>query len=485
MKSLEELKQNLTNNKSEDLLFLNKYLLENTKTENDFFKKCEICKYMKTLCDGDKKLTEKYKNVFSFVDVEFFKYIFSRIKAKNSKKQWDLILDYVDKAFWYFDLPKNEISFDDIQDYFLYAMLTEKTNLTFLIGIESWVYSEKANALKNKANYFEAIECLKHSIKCSPMSFQYYNAILSCFIKIKDYNNLLKYLNESYKVIKKQEHLAIYYYYYALYFYYTKKYSLAKCCAVYSTKFNVSFIHKNKLVEIVEDINNNEKIKTPHFKVEPDTLLKKANIPTWYSKEIMLCSLALFQKCLSKENKDKKLTNQVKKLLVSFNLNDYIKEYETNMLTDQNMYHFDNLKFSLKLSKSWKVIYKSAEPNAQELTILHAIKNDDSLTVYVDKKIEKDKFTIYCEYNIQKLIQSGFSIVNQKKFTTLSGYNVNLSLLKITKNYYVYTAFFMLENNNFCNITMTMNSFTEQNEKEMFKILSSLNAFYSINPQDN
>ena len=61
------------------------------------------------------------------------------------------MLVYVNKAKWYFNLPQNEISFDAIEDYYLYNIIFEKLNAEseFKMGIESWVYYEQANVYKN------------------------------------------------------------------------------------------------------------------------------------------------------------------------------------------------------------------------------------------------------------------------------------------------------------------------------------------------
>lgn len=484
MKTLQEIKTELTGEIEKDLQSLNGYLFLETKTEPEFYNKLEICKYMKSLCDSNDKLFELYRNNFSLIDVEYFRYLYSKVNTKHGKKQWELMLAYIDKAIWYFDLPQKELSFDGFEDYYIYAQLNPDKNIKFFMGIESWVYYEQAIAYKNLGNLDIAIEILKYCIECSPMTFSYYEQLFSCLEKAKMFDELKTALVESHKIITTIPQLSIYYYYWSIYFYHTKNYSVSKTCAFFSTKHNLVFTYRNKLAEIVDIINSNEKIVTPYFNIKPEDVLRKYNIPTWFSEKTMQAVLGLYSICVARQVSDRQILKQARNMLLTFRMKDYIEEVTTNILTEENMYHFETYKMSLKLNKKWTVVDIIDSPDFKEGTVFFALDNDDNFSIFV-KSMQGQNYKELCKDNVKQLNLSGFEIVKEYDFLTLNNKNIKYCEIKVDKNTNMLSAFINIDDNYFCNVYMTFKDNLESRKKEFFKIINSINIFCPIIHQYN
>ena len=484
MKTLQEIKTELSGNIERDLQTLNSYLFIETKTEQEFYKKLDICKYMKSLCQTNAELFELYRNHISVIDVEYFRYLYSKLNTKHGKKQWEFMLAYTDKAIQYFDLPQNELSFDGFEDYYIYTQLNKDKNIKFYMGIESWIYYEQAIAYKNLGNLDIAIELLKYCIKCSPMTFSYYEQLFSCLEKSKMYEELKDALIDCHKIITTIPQLSIYYYYWSIYFYNIKNYSVSKTCAYFSSKHNLVFTYRNRLVEIIDTINSDEKIITPYFNIKPEDVLKKYGIPSWFSEDTMMAVLGLYTICVARQVSDRQILKQARNMLHTFRMKDYIEEVNTNILTEENMYHFNTYKMSLKLSKKWTVVDIIDSPNFKEGTVFFALDNDDNFSIFV-KNLQGQDYDELCTRNVKQLNISGFNVINESNFLTLNNKNIKFCEIKVDKTTNMLSAFINIDENYFCNVYMTFKDNFEERKKEFLKIINSITVFCPIIQQDN
>lgn len=477
MKKLQSILEELSgDNKDADLNILINEAKEKVNTEQELYDRMEICKYIKINYNYQQN-SVIYAQIGNF-DREFFKYIESKVNFKNGKKQWNLMLDYINRVYDYFDISDDEVIFDTFEDYFLYLTMNPNiVNLKFKQGIEGWIFYKRAIAYRNLKHYNLAINDLYSGIKCSPMSFAIYEELFKCYLKIKDYNKLKECLNLSYKIAKTSNDLSVFYYYMAQYYYKTNNLQVAKACAVYATKFDINFIQKNQLIEMFNTIVNMDNLVTDVFVARTEEVLKKHNIPIWYSQEMMLATILCYKTCVTKVIDNNMLKNLSRKRLITYRLNGYIEQIDTNEYTDQNMVLYENYEFSVKLSKKWKIIYKVDNNSLEQGTILDAINGDDTLTIVMDKNINGLDFETIFNENIKDL--------NEHKINTEVLHEVTTITKKIIKRVIVnkddksvVMNFFMFNNKMFIISASKMDY-----EKEIYKIINSFKTFLSINHQ--
>ena len=484
MKTLDEIKQTLSGNLDVDLDLLYNEITKQTDNETDFFNQMQICKYMKSLCDTYSNKSAVYLQKINKLEKEFFAYIESKVNIKNGKKQWDNMLYYLNIAFDYFDITDNKLVFDTFEDYFVFATLNPNSfPVKFTTGIEGWLYYKRAIAYKNLKNYDMAIKDFNSCKKCSPMSYPAYFELCNCYLELKDYVNLKIVLDNSYKIIKSLEDLGSYYYLYSFYYLNKHNYQLAKACALYSLKFNISLVMRNKIVELLNNIISDKNIVTDVFNNLPEQILKKQKLPLWFAKEILASYLIMYKSCINNIINDKNLQKNIYKKLMMFRLKAYIEQIETNETTSQNMYMFEEYEFYLKLDKNWKVVFQKDDKELIEGSIMECVFNDDTLSFVIDKNKENYDLDYLYKENLETLKEAGFNIIQENTYSTITKKNIK-SIVVGSKEQNVLMDFMLLDNN-YLLIISTNQSNGSDKQKLLLKIINTIRSFKSINQQIN
>lgn len=480
MKSLNELQEDLTGNKEVDFDLIYNEMCSQVYEEQDFFKQMELCKFLKKNCETYSLKSSIYLQKINQLEKEFFTYIEKKVNLKNSKKQWDNMIYYLNIAFDYFDINNKVIIFDNFEDYFIYSTLNIKgEKYNFTSGINGWLYYKRAFAYKNLKIYDKAIDDLQSCIKCSPMSFMPFELLANCYLDLKDCDNLKKCLEDSYKIIKTFEDLGCYYFYYAQYFYLCKNFQMVKACAFYGLKFNLSLNMKNKIVGLINEILADKFVVTDAFNMLPEELLLKKNIPTWFSKDIMISYLVLYKACVRNVVDNKNLKNSVRKKLYQFKLNAYAQQIEINETTNENMYLFENLGFCCKLSKNWQVIYINENKNLKDGTLMQCINNDDSISFVVDVNSQKYSLEYLYNMNIETLKNSGFTFIKQKDIFTINKNTIKSLIVKSKSNKKVLMNFLMLDNNILLILSTNMQN-DDSSDKLLLNIIKTIQIYKPI-----
>ncbi len=483
MKTLEEIKQTLSGNLDIDLDLLYNEIIKQTDNEKDYFSQMQICKYMKSLCDTYSNKSVIYLQKINKLEKEFFAYIESKVNIKNGKKQWDNMIYYLNIAYDYFDVTDNKLVFDNFEDFFIFATLHPNSfPIKFTTGIEGWLYYRRAIAYKNLKNYDMAIKDFNSCIKCSPMSYPAYFELCNCYLELKDFVNLKIVLDKSYNIIKSMEDLGAYYFLYSYYYYNNNNYQLSKACALYSLKFNLSFVMRNKILELLNNILLNNKVVTDAFNNLPEQVLSKQKLPLWFSKEIMASYLIMYKSCINNIIDDKNLRKNVRKKLMMYKLKDYVLQIETNETTTQNMYMFEQYEFYFKLDKKWKVVFQKDDPSLIEGAIFECVYNNDTLSFVIDRNKEKYDFEYLYQQNLKTLKNSRFGIIQESSFSTIGKKNIKSVIIGSNDKQNVLMNFILLDNNILLIISTNQSNEIDK-QKLLLNIISTIQDFKSINQQ--
>ncbi len=483
MKTLDEIKQTLSGNLDVDLDLLYNEITKQTDNETDFFNQMQICKYMKSLCGTYSNKLAIYLQKINKLEKEFFAYIEKKVNIKNGKKQWDNMIYYLNIAFEYFEVTDNKLVFDNFENFFIFATLHQNSfPIKFTTGVEGWLYYRRAIAYKNLKNYDMAIKDFKSCLKCSPMSFPAYFELCNSYLELKDFESLKFFLDKSYNIIKSLEDLGAYYYLYSFYFYNKNNYQLAKACALYSLKFNLSFVMRNKILQLLNSILLNDKVVTDAFNNLPEQVLGKHKLPLWFSKNIMASYLIMYKSCINNIINDKTLQKNVRKKLNMYKLKSYALQIETNETTSQNMYMFEEYEFYFKLDKKWKVVFQKDDSSLVEGAIFECIYNDETLSFVIDRNKEKYDLELLYQENLKTLKNSGFEIIKENNFSTITKKNIKSVLVGSGEKQNVLMNFILLDNNILLIISTNQSNETDK-QKLLLNIISTIENFKSINQQ--
>ena len=447
-------------------------------TEEDLMSKMEICKYIKDNYQFEKN--EVFDKIFD-LEKQFFKYIEKKVNLKYGKKQWQKMIDYLDILSKYFALDETNIVFDSFYDYFLYISMNPQTTkgLVFKMGIEGWAYFKYGVAYSRLKRYDLAENNLNCCIKCSPMSFVAYDELLKIAYIQKDFQKLKRYLDNSHKLVKTSQDLGTFYYYYALYTWEMKNYQLTKAICQVAVGLDMLPSARNKLLEIFKDLMESNKVVVNVFATNPDKVLIKNNVPIWFSFDIMLATLMLYKACLSKIIDNKSLQLSSRKSLMFYRLQDYVTQIETNVLTNENMFMFENCEVCVKLKKKWQTRYK-AEDDVSNGTLLEAIDGNNTLTIVLDKNVQCYDFETLCNENLNTLKRASFKIINCNKIETINGKQIFTAIVENQENTKVCMMFTQIEKMLFV-VTTNIGTNKASVIKELYNIIDTLRPFNSIN----
>ena len=473
MRTLTDLQNMLSGFKDFDFKLFYSVLCEKINTEEDFLSKMEICKYIKNNYQYEKN--DVFDKIFD-LEKQYFKYIENKVNLKYGKKQWQKMIDYLDLACQYFVLDDSNIVFDSFYDYFLYITINPQTtkDLTFKMGIEGWAYFKYGVAYSRLKRYDLAEKNLNCCLKCSPMSFVAYVELFKLSYEQNDFLKLKKYLDKSYNLAKISQDLGSYFYYYTLYAYHCNNYQLAKAICQISMGLDIMPAERNKLLEIFNDVMQSDKIISSVFVTNPVQVLKQNNVPIWFSYEIMSSTLVLYKACLSRLIENKTIQSLARKSLNFYRLKDYMAQIETNVLTNQNMYMFENCGISVELNKKWQVRFKSME-NSTAGILLEAVDGDNTLTIIYDSNPNNYDFNTLCQENLKKLNIANFKTLNQKEIYTINKKNI-MSFIVEEKVCMMFTKVF----DKFFIVSIDITSKKEEKIKELYKIIDTLRPFNSI-----
>ena len=254
---------------------------------------------------------------------------------------------------------------------------------------------------------------------------------------------------------------------------------MVKACAFYGLKFNLSLNMKNKIVGLINEILADKFVVTDAFNMLPEELLLKKNIPTWFSKDIMISYLVLYKACVRNVVDKKNLKNSVKKKLYQFKLNAYAQQIEINETTNENMYLFENLGFCCKLSKNWQVIYINENKNLKDGTLMQCINNDDSISFVVDVNSQKYSLEYLYNMNIETLKNSGFTFIKQKDIFTINKNTIKSLIVKSKSNKKVLMNFLMLDNNILLILSTNMQN-DDSSDKLLLNIIKTIQIYKPI-----
>ena len=483
MKTLPEIKDELKD--------LNKYsevavreLDINTKTEQEFFNKSEIIKYLKEIYDSKFDSDEKIKHEIEKFDIEFSNYLFDLIKSKNNLHQYEFMLMYIDKAMNYFNIKKIENNEKIYFNSFLYLLLyikfedISKRKVMQNNSIEPWLFLQRGICYNKLNNYELAIDNLKYVIYLSPMSDLAYEELFKVYLKIEDFESLKNMLDKYYRIASTNELLGIYYYYLSYYYFNKNNYQVCKACIMYAMKFNISVIYKNKLISLLDKIFYDNKIISNLFNTNEKTVLQKYNIPTWYNENLIIAFMGIYLKCLQGELPSP-LINDVKRYTKSYNINDYIEQINTQVKTKYNMYLFENFNFSIKLSKKWNVIYINNTKQCEYGKILDAINNEYNISMSIEKcDTDFDSGTNVIIDNLQK---NGLNIVKIEDFISIQKRQIKIVTAKLD-NVTICSYFVKLDDLLLC---ITTPNDVKSTKIEILNIIKSIKPFNSIKFQFN
>ena len=471
MKKLSDIFSVLTNTEK-DYPLLIEVLNQQPQNEDDFFAIMDIARYVKNNYMYHKgELEAKLLSL----DKEIFSYLESKVNTKNSKRDWDSMLFYLDKISNYFRITNNVLIFDSIEDFYLYCMLFPQKPVRLMFGIEHWYYLKRGIVYRHKKDYENAILNLQNSIKCAPMSMTPYEELIATYFEQGDYQSAKKVLDNYYVFCRVPMHLGVYYYYLSLYYYYQKNTFVTHICIWYALRFDLSLAMRNSLIEKLTEIMDNKNVVLDAFGMADYKSLNANNIPAWYSTEILNATLNMYKACfVSAKGEVAHFKKNIRARLLLYKLSAYVEQIETNASTQDYMFLLNGSMISLKVDKNWQIIYENGEvTNGVVLELANAEK---TLTVNITKST--DNFDEQYNQEITKIKKSGCDIKNEQKITMINkrdvrsidayfGDNSKTKLMYLTINDYFITISFSSKND-------------FDNEKELLEISNSIKTFNNI-----
>ncbi len=413
MKKLSDIFTTLTHT-DKDFPMLLDMLNQPTPAEDDFFAVMDIAKYIKDnyMYHGT-QLEIKLLNL----DKEIFAYLESKVNIKNSKRDWDGMLFYLDKVNYYFTISKDVLIFDGVEDFYLYSMLFPKKRIRLSFGIEHWYFLKRGVAYKHKQDFKNAISNFENAIKCAPMSMSPYEELIGVYFEKGDVDKGKEILDKFYTLCRTPYHLGVFYYYTALYYYQKGNLFVSHICIWYALRFDISLAMRNTLVEKLTDIMSNDNLIVGAFGTLGYESLNANSIPAWYSKEILNASLDMYKACfMSSLAEVKSFKKSLRKKLMQYKLSAYVERIETNAETDKYMFLLEEPSISLKVDKKWQIIYENGE--TINSVVLELLSEQDTLTVSIFKTSDELN-TLYNE-EIKKMISSGCEIKNEQQITSIN-----------------------------------------------------------------
>lgn len=419
MKKLSDIYTTLTQSEKDFPLFLD-LLNQPTPTEDDLFAIMDIAKFVKDnyMYHGG-QLEVKLLNL----DKEIFAYIESKVNIKNSKRDWDGMLFYLDKLAYYFPISKDVLIFDGVEDFTLYSMIFPQKHIRLSFGIEHWYFLKRGVAYRHKEDYKNAIQNFNNAIKCAPMSMIPYEELIGTYFDKDDINSAKIVLDKYYKFARTSYHLGVFYYYTALYYYKKNNYFVAYICIWYALRFDLTLAMRNSLAEKLSEIMSNESLIVGAFGTIEYKSLNANKIPVWYSLEILNASIEMYKACiLSPLEEFKSLKKSLRKKLIQYKLSAYVEKIETNANSNKYMFLFDLPSLSLKVDKNWQIIYENNE--TVDGVMLELENGQDTMTVIMRKSTSQ--LDILYNEEMEKTKKSGCKIKSEQQITTINKTNLRI-----------------------------------------------------------
>ncbi len=460
MKDIHEIIESFCGDAIKDSASMAEYLNEETKTEEEYFEKLDVAKLLKKYCEHDIQIFNQYKNILVKIDISFFEYYTKKLNVLISQKKYEMALFYVNKALWYYDLPQNFISFDSTFDFYVYCMFHPEFKEHFLSSGESIIYLNYSTVCLGLEDVDKAIECIKHSIYCSPMNFLYYDRAMYIFAKYGYVEELKNCLKSAYLVAKNDAEFGVLQYYYAKYFFLTKKYVLAKVCINMAMQKNFNLNYKKDMMDMILEIDKSN-IVTLDFVGDYSNILKKNEVPQTRNQDLFLASLILYGKCLKKEIKDKSLQNEAEKISRSYTNANFMQMYKSSLLSGNEFYLINKTKIYFNIDKKWQVMID----NNDKVNLFTATFDNNSIRVnYFSKNVFKFVIDKTKKYD---------DVIEQKEFSTIQGKNIFYFIQKLDDNAYIFTAEFDISDKYLGTMNATFNMDVNTAKKEFMEIISS------------
>ncbi len=470
MKKLADFFASLTNT-DEDFPFLLDMLNQPSSTEEDFFAKIDIAKYIKDNYIYHGTMLEKK---ILDLDKEIFSYLESKINVKNSKRDWDGMLFYLDKVNNYFNVSKNVLIFDSLDDFYIFSLLNPKKNIKLIFGIEHWYFLKRGVAYRHKEDYKNAILNFENAIKCAPMSMTLYEEYLGCLFESGEYERAKKILEQYHRYCRSQYHLGVYFYFTSLYYFKQKNYFVTHACIWYALKFDITLAMKNSLVEMLTQIMSNNELVLDAFGVKVYETLGKNDIPVWFDIDMMYANLDMYKSCvLSPLAEMKALRKTVRKRLIQFKLLPYVEQIEVNLETKDHIILLNNSSLSLKLDKEWQIIYQNDDTESGVLLELE--KDEDFLTI--SAKVDNNAFDDLYNDEIKGFIVSGCEIKNEREYFTINKKNIKIFDVYLKQNYNS-SVMCLKVKNKFLIFRLVKNS--DEEDKFFIKLSNSVKIYNNI-----
>ena len=361
---------------------------------------------------------------------ELKKMIESLVGNKEYEKVKNIINESIEKAEIkdVEDEKKTHFCFNSYLELMLYVdkyqpnkpNVAPKVNMAYLYYILGFIDVE------NK-DYDNALKNLRESLKWNPVDLTVLFENAEIYKSIGDLERFKAEIDKIYPLITSRWFLARYYREIGFYFIEKKVYDVAN--AIYSMALDFSFTEyeKNKSINELMYIAQQEKREPRKDKVEEiKTLCENYNVPTFYNKRTVGVILHEHKRLLERDGQ----SEQVKDLSrILFEITNEYKYMVTNIVKD------DKTGISLLIPEKWGILRKSDyEKNGLDENIIFAMISEFSDNIFV--AIEREEcgianFTEFCRESINNLKGNGAVVLADSSNRFDDGFKIRQLIIEI------------------------------------------------------
>ncbi len=396
------------------------FLIKKGDDENTLMQKLNICKALRDYCDLDNNLYKKYEELLIDIDMQFYQFFCKKFKKLMNQKNYENALYWVNKAVCYYNLPQDAISFDSLSDYFLFSYLTVNFSIENCVSVEPYVYYYFALVCVEIGDKEKAVECIKRTLKCSPMNFMFHAKALQIFSNYGLWDDVKLTLFQAGTIAKTYTELGAVQYFWAKYFYATGKYSLCKVCVNMAMQKDINVKLKDEMLHIVNEIDNSNIIAVD-FLGDYTKLLVDYGVPMKKSLHLFVAGLMVYKQCLDAKNVNSEIEIDIIRLLYSFGLDDFVKEFKKKVQSGKEFLVKSKDFTYVFLDKKWKIDLPDDLKNDPNFIVVGTNNNNYFGLCYYDKESYKSGFVP--DKNFAKCVK-------RQEFTTIDGKNVKYAIFE-------------------------------------------------------
>lgn len=479
---IEEIKLELTNNYNKDVEIIYNHCNEEITDDESGETIFNLATIMYNIAIEKIKDNEKYIKKYMQVKVAYFAYLMRKITLKNSKKEWQSLINYADKAIkvenykQYVDGTRC-YQFSNLFESYIYRILySDNQKISWCESATAIIYKKKGDAYYNLLNIDSAIDCYNKSFDFNPMLFDSYIGILNCLVKVKNYKQMIDVINKAYNICYLQSQIAYLLYFYAQYFIGFGNLQLARNCILVLSAYPMNSFLQYRTVELIDKINSYSNVVLDVFQADPVEILRNANIQCDISIRMKAGAITFYRFLLNNPDKEKNSQNYVKNLLINEYKMDLVEQQvRTNVNENMRMYIFANLHFTFNITNDWKVITYDDNLSATNGNIFLAKKDNFDLSI----NLLTNRLDVAVEqaYNAdkQRFIDLNCDITEFPDFCLIPNRNIKYLLVSTKDASSSFIAYYTkLTNKLYGRICITVRDDIKEKREILLKVINSI-----------